>query len=152
MRGKGLDGPRLRLSERGSKFWRRWRNGLSFWPTTAGYVKAATASRRSPLMLVLPWRGGLSICTTPKLGFNFGLLHIPVFLFLVCRYDSLNNLDTLYPNLAAMFSCPRPHSAAGGFVIPSRNAASRYSTGSMSSQRNVYMDSSHFARYTIHVY
>ncbi|XP_037552465.1 LIM domain only protein 7 [Nematolebias whitei] len=59
------------------------------------------------------------------------------------RYDSLNNLDSLYPNLAAILSYPRPHSAAGSYVIPSRNAASRYSTGSMSSKRNV--DSSHYA-------
>ncbi|XP_013858504.1 LIM domain only protein 7b [Austrofundulus limnaeus] len=56
------------------------------------------------------------------------------------RYDSLDNLDTLSSNLAATFSYPRPHSAAGGYVVPSRNAASRYSTGSI--QRN---DSPHYA-------
>lgn len=77
-----------------------------------------------------------------------------VYLFLVCRYDSLNNLDLLYPNLTAIYSSPRPHSAAGGYVpvIPSRNAASRYSTGSMSSKRNAYADSFHYARYAIHMY
>ncbi|XP_037835900.1 LIM domain only protein 7 isoform X2 [Kryptolebias marmoratus] len=61
------------------------------------------------------------------------------------RYESLDNLDTLSSNMAAAFSYPRPHSAAGGYVVPSRNAASRYSTGSMSLQRNAYTDSSHYA-------
>nr|XP_054587807.1 uncharacterized protein LOC107381152 isoform X1 [Nothobranchius furzeri]XP_054587808.1 uncharacterized protein LOC107381152 isoform X1 [Nothobranchius furzeri] len=63
------------------------------------------------------------------------------------RYESLDNLDMLRhsPDMAATFTYPRPHSVAGGYGIPTRNAASRYSTGSMSSQRNMYTDSSHLA-------
>ncbi|XP_059214285.1 LIM domain only protein 7b [Centropristis striata] len=63
------------------------------------------------------------------------------------RYESMDDLDTLRqsPTLTATFSYPRPHSAAAGYSAPSRNSSSRYSTGSMLSQRNTF-DSSHLGR------
>uniref|UniRef100_A0A1A7WWR8 LIM domain only 7b n=1 Tax=Iconisemion striatum TaxID=60296 RepID=A0A1A7WWR8_9TELE len=62
-------------------------------------------------------------------------------------YESLDNLETLHhsPDMAATFTYPRPHSAAGGYGVPTRNAASRYSTGSMLSQKSTHTDSSHLA-------
>ncbi|XP_045888393.1 LIM domain only protein 7b isoform X6 [Micropterus dolomieu] len=59
------------------------------------------------------------------------------------RHESLDDLDTLRqsPTLTAPFSYPRPHSAAAGYCAPSRNSSSRYSTGSILSQRNTSMDS-----------
>ncbi|KAM9765270.1 LIM domain only protein 7-like isoform 3-T4 [Menidia menidia] len=64
------------------------------------------------------------------------------------RYESLDNLDALRqpPDSASTFSYSRSHSAAGGYCAPTRNASSRYSTGSISSQRNAYTESSHHAR------
>ncbi|XP_040894523.1 LIM domain only protein 7-like isoform X2 [Toxotes jaculatrix] len=61
------------------------------------------------------------------------------------RYESLDNLDTLRqsPVAAATFSYPRPHSAAAGYCVPSRNSSSRYSTGATLSQRNTPTDSPH---------
>ncbi|CAK6965884.1 LIM domain only protein 7-like isoform X4 [Scomber scombrus] len=61
------------------------------------------------------------------------------------RYESLDNLDTLRqsPVSTAMFNYPRPHSAAAGYCAPSRNSYSRYSTGSILSQRSPPMDSHH---------
>ncbi|XP_042349193.1 LIM domain only protein 7b isoform X2 [Plectropomus leopardus] len=60
------------------------------------------------------------------------------------RYESLDDLDSLRqsPLSTATFSYPRPHSAAAGYYAPSRNSSSRYSTGSMLSQRHTF-DSSH---------
>ncbi|TNN65154.1 LIM domain only protein 7 [Liparis tanakae] len=56
------------------------------------------------------------------------------------RYESLDDLDTLRQShfWTAPFSCPRPNSVAA----PSRNASSRYSTGSIISPKNVF-DSPH---------
>ncbi|XP_026175903.1 LIM domain only protein 7-like isoform X2 [Mastacembelus armatus] len=61
------------------------------------------------------------------------------------RCDSLDNLDTLQqsPVSATTFSYPRPHSAAAGYCAPSRKSSSRYSTGTILSQRNTSTDSSH---------
>ncbi|KAM4744709.1 LIM domain only protein 7-like isoform 2-T2 [Anableps anableps] len=63
------------------------------------------------------------------------------------RYESLDNLDILHqtPDSAATFFYPRPHSAAGVYNTESRNASSRYSTGSISFQRNANTESSHHA-------
>ncbi|XP_070692261.1 LIM domain only protein 7b [Pempheris klunzingeri] len=63
------------------------------------------------------------------------------------RYESLDNLDALRQSSlsTATFNYPRPHSAAG-FCAPSRNSSSRYSTGSILSQRNASMDSAHHGR------
>ncbi|XP_041812847.1 LIM domain only protein 7b isoform X3 [Chelmon rostratus] len=58
------------------------------------------------------------------------------------RFESLDNLDTLRQSPLPTFSYPRPHSAAAGYYVPSRNSSSRYSTGSMSSQRHASMDPS----------
>ncbi|KAA8595806.1 hypothetical protein FQN60_011097 [Etheostoma spectabile] len=60
------------------------------------------------------------------------------------RFDSLDDLDTLRrtPLSTSTFSYPRPHSAAEGYCAPSRNSSSRYSTGSLLSQRPTF-DSSH---------
>ncbi|XP_038557141.1 LIM domain only protein 7b isoform X5 [Micropterus salmoides] len=59
------------------------------------------------------------------------------------RHESLDDLDTLRqsPTSTTPFSYPRPHSAAAGYCAPSRNSSSRYSTGSILSQRNTSMDS-----------
>nr|XP_024658312.1 LIM domain only protein 7 isoform X3 [Maylandia zebra] len=62
------------------------------------------------------------------------------------RYDSLDNLDNLRQPQSSIYSYPRPHSAAAGYVTPSRNASSRYSTGSVLSLRNPYIQSCHQAR------
>ncbi|XP_063330369.1 LIM domain only protein 7-like isoform X3 [Pelmatolapia mariae] len=62
------------------------------------------------------------------------------------RYDSLDNLDNLRQPQSSIYSYPRPHSAAAGYVTPSRNASSRYSTGSVLSLRNPYIESCHQAR------
>ncbi|XP_047220067.1 LIM domain only protein 7b isoform X3 [Girardinichthys multiradiatus] len=64
------------------------------------------------------------------------------------RYESLDNLDILhqYSDSAAAFIYPRPHSAAGLYSTQSRNASSRYSTGSMSLQTHMNSESSHYAR------
>ncbi|KAK5604609.1 hypothetical protein CRENBAI_014434 [Crenichthys baileyi] len=64
------------------------------------------------------------------------------------RYESLDNLDILhqYSDSAAAFIYPRPHSAAGLYSTQSRNASSRYSTGSMSLQTHMNSESSHHAR------
>ncbi|XP_039984836.1 LIM domain only protein 7-like isoform X2 [Xiphias gladius] len=64
------------------------------------------------------------------------------------RYESLDNLDTLRqsPVSTATFGYPRPHSAAAGYCAPSRNSSSRYSTGSVLSQRYASMDSPHHGR------
>lgn len=69
------------------------------------------------------------------------------------RYESLDNLDILHQasDSAATFTYPRPNSAAAVYNYQSRNASTRYSTGSISFQRNANMESSHHARYTIHV-
>ncbi|KAM9366993.1 LIM domain only protein 7-like [Symphorus nematophorus] len=58
------------------------------------------------------------------------------------RFESLDNLDTLRQSAlsTATFSYPRPHSAAAGYCVPSRNASSRYSTGATLPQRNASMD------------
>ncbi|XP_026021618.1 LIM domain only protein 7-like isoform X5 [Astatotilapia calliptera] len=61
------------------------------------------------------------------------------------RYDSLDNLDNLRQPQSSIYSYPRPHSAAAGYVTPSRNASSRYSTGSVLSLRNPYIQSCHQA-------
>ncbi|XP_032380326.1 LIM domain only protein 7 isoform X3 [Etheostoma spectabile] len=63
------------------------------------------------------------------------------------RFDSLDDLDTLRrtPLSTSTFSYPRPHSAAEGYCAPSRNSSSRYSTGSLLSQRPTF-DSSHHGR------
>uniref|UniRef100_A0A3Q2PRK1 LIM domain 7b n=1 Tax=Fundulus heteroclitus TaxID=8078 RepID=A0A3Q2PRK1_FUNHE len=63
------------------------------------------------------------------------------------RYESLDNLDILHqsPDSAATFTYPRPHSSAGGYGALSRNPSSRYSTGSISFQRNINTESSHHA-------
>ncbi|XP_034385234.1 LIM domain only protein 7-like isoform X3 [Cyclopterus lumpus] len=60
------------------------------------------------------------------------------------RYESLDDLDTLRqsPLSTATFSYPRPNSVAAGHCTPSRNSSSRYSTGSIISQKNVF-DSPH---------
>ncbi|XP_068430443.1 LIM domain only protein 7-like [Clinocottus analis] len=60
------------------------------------------------------------------------------------RYESLDDLDTLRQSSlsTATFSYPRPHSVAAGYCAPSRNSYSRYSTGSMISQKNTF-DSPH---------
>lgn len=58
------------------------------------------------------------------------------------RFESLDNLDTLRQSPLSPFSYPRPHSAAAGYYVPSRNSSSRYSTGAMLSQRNASMDPS----------
>lgn len=73
-------------------------------------------------------------------------------LCLLCRHESLDDLDTLRqsPVSTATFSYPRPHSAAAGYCAPSRNSSSRYSTGAMLSQRNASMGSSHHGRFVIH--
>ncbi|XP_033972326.1 LIM domain only protein 7b isoform X3 [Trematomus bernacchii] len=63
------------------------------------------------------------------------------------RYESLDDLDTLrqsHPSVAT-FSYPRPQSAAAGYCVPSRNSSSRYSTGSILSQKSTF-DSSHHPR------
>lgn len=80
------------------------------------------------------------------------LFHDFSFLCLLCRHESLDNLDTLRqsPLSIATFSYPRPHSAAAGYCAPSRNSSSRYSTGATLSQRNASMGSSHHGRYIIH--
>ncbi|XP_035992039.1 LIM domain only protein 7b isoform X3 [Fundulus heteroclitus] len=64
------------------------------------------------------------------------------------RYESLDNLDILHqsPDCAATFTYPRPHSSAGVYGALSRNPSSRYSTGSISFQRNINTESSHHAR------
>ncbi|XP_077941584.1 uncharacterized protein LOC120811151 isoform X13 [Gasterosteus aculeatus] len=56
------------------------------------------------------------------------------------RYESLDDLDALRLSTlsTATFSCPRPHSAAAGYRAPTRNASSRYSTGTMLSHRNEF--------------
>uniref|UniRef100_A0AAQ4PPX1 PDZ domain-containing protein n=1 Tax=Gasterosteus aculeatus aculeatus TaxID=481459 RepID=A0AAQ4PPX1_GASAC len=56
------------------------------------------------------------------------------------RYESLDDLDALRMSTlsTATFSCPRPHSAAAGYRAPTRNASSRYSTGTMLSHRNEF--------------
>ncbi|XP_039651294.1 LIM domain only protein 7b isoform X5 [Perca fluviatilis] len=61
------------------------------------------------------------------------------------RFDSLDDLDTLRqtPLSTTTFSYPRPHSAAAGYSTPSRNSSSRYSTGSLLSQRHALVNSSH---------
>ncbi|XP_041848379.1 LIM domain only protein 7-like isoform X2 [Melanotaenia boesemani] len=61
------------------------------------------------------------------------------------RYESLDNLDALRqpPDSAGTFTYPRSQSAAGGYCAPTRNASSRYSTGSVSSQMNAYPESFH---------
>lgn len=91
--------------------------------------------------------------------FNLDSLQIPRFFFfsqyvcfelrlLTCRYESLDDLDDLrQPQCSSSY--PRPHSAAAGYVTPSRNASSRYSTGSIF-QRNPSMESCHHARYSTH--
>uniref|UniRef100_A0A669DTL7 LIM domain only protein 7 n=1 Tax=Oreochromis niloticus TaxID=8128 RepID=A0A669DTL7_ORENI len=61
------------------------------------------------------------------------------------RYDSLDNLDNLRQPQSSIYSYPRPHSAAAGYVTPSRNASSRYSTGSVLYLRNPYIQSCHQA-------
>ncbi|XP_070826282.1 LIM domain only protein 7b [Chaetodon trifascialis] len=58
------------------------------------------------------------------------------------RFESLDNLDNLRQSPLSSFSYPRPHSAAAGYYVPSRNSSSRYSTGAMLSQRNASMDPS----------
>ncbi|KAJ4947558.1 hypothetical protein JOQ06_009593 [Pogonophryne albipinna] len=63
------------------------------------------------------------------------------------RYESLDDLDTLrqsHPSVPT-FSYPRPQSAAAGYGVPSRNSSSRYSTGSILSQKSTF-DSSHHPR------
>ncbi|KAK5915475.1 hypothetical protein CesoFtcFv8_001061 [Champsocephalus esox] len=63
------------------------------------------------------------------------------------RYESLDDLDTLrqsHPSVAT-FSYPRPQSVAAGYCVPSRNSSSRYSTGSILSQKSTF-DSSHHPR------
>lgn len=70
---------------------------------------------------------------------------------LLCRYESLDDLDTLrqsHPSVAT-FSYPRPQSVAAGYCVPSRNSSSRYSTGSILSQKSTF-DSSHHPRYLVH--
>ncbi|XP_075307216.1 LIM domain only protein 7-like isoform X4 [Odontesthes bonariensis] len=61
------------------------------------------------------------------------------------RYESLDNLDALRqpPDSAGAFTYTRSHSTAGGYCAPTRNASSRYSTGSLSFQRNAHTESSH---------
>ncbi|XP_034737706.1 LIM domain only protein 7-like isoform X3 [Etheostoma cragini] len=63
------------------------------------------------------------------------------------RFDSLDDLDTLRqtPLSTSTFSYPRPHSAAEGYCAPSRNSSSRYSTGSLLSQRPTF-ESFHHGR------
>ncbi|XP_030582328.1 LIM domain only protein 7b isoform X2 [Archocentrus centrarchus] len=61
------------------------------------------------------------------------------------RYESLDNLDYLRQPQSSTASYPRPRSAAAGYVTPSRNASSRYSTGSVVFQRNPSMESCHHA-------
>ncbi|KAM8895271.1 uncharacterized protein AB9W97_011486 isoform 3-T3 [Spinachia spinachia] len=61
------------------------------------------------------------------------------------RYESLDDLDALRLSTLSTgtFSHPRPHSAAAGYRAPTRNASSRYSTGTMLTQRNEF-DSAHY--------
>ncbi|KAK2853908.1 hypothetical protein Q5P01_006569 [Channa striata] len=63
------------------------------------------------------------------------------------RHDSLDNLDALQQSqvLTTTVTYPRPHSAAAGYCGQSRNSYSRYSTGSILTQRNSSEDSSHHA-------
>ncbi|XP_068178823.1 LIM domain only protein 7-like isoform X2 [Antennarius striatus] len=60
------------------------------------------------------------------------------------RFESLDNLDSFRQSslLTPTFSYPRPHSAAASYCTPTRNCASRYSTGGISPQRNVSTDPS----------
>ncbi|XP_061597689.1 LIM domain only protein 7b isoform X2 [Cololabis saira] len=60
------------------------------------------------------------------------------------RYESLDDLDSIHrsADLISTSTYPRPNSAAGRYCTPSRNAFSRYSTGSLSSQKNAYAESS----------
>lgn len=162
IRGKEKGKVCLKLSKKGSRFWKRWRRGLSFWLTTVGYVSAAAVFTGSQSMLGFPWRGGFCIlyqiglhCTSASCLFSLSLvMTFPSFVLLLlfselwhlaCRYESLDNLDMLRqsPIPTATFSYPRPHSAAAGYCAPSRNSYSRYSTGAISSQRNPPVDSYH---------
>lgn len=70
--------------------------------------------------------------------------------FFSCRFESLDNLDTLRQSShsSTMFSYPRPHSAAG-YCAPSRNSSSRYSTGAILPQRIASVDPSPQGRYGV---
>ncbi|XP_026233826.1 LIM domain only protein 7-like isoform X6 [Anabas testudineus] len=61
------------------------------------------------------------------------------------KHESLDNLDILNqsPVFTTTLNYPRPHSAAAGYSVPSRNSSSRYSTGAILSQRNASGDYSH---------
>ncbi|KAM3624729.1 uncharacterized protein V6R79_000721 [Siganus canaliculatus] len=61
------------------------------------------------------------------------------------RFESMDNLDALRQSSVSSttFSYPRPHSAAAGYCVPSRNSYSRYSTGGILSQRNETPDPLH---------
>ncbi|KAM6943577.1 LIM domain only protein 7b [Xenentodon cancila] len=65
------------------------------------------------------------------------------------RYESLDNLDSVHRSTDPVTTStyPRPNSAAGRYCAPSRNASSRYSTGSLSSQKYAYAESSSHGRY-----
>lgn len=149
MRGRREGRLCLTLRRTGSRYWRRWRKELSFWLITAGYVSAAAASTRSRSMLGCLWRGACiwapqqlvrcfisSITTLTFPSFSTILWTV----LLLCRYESLDDLDALRLSTlsTATFSCPRPHSAAAGYRAPTRNASSRYSTGTMLSHRNEF--------------
>uniref|UniRef100_A0A3P9MDN2 LIM domain 7b n=1 Tax=Oryzias latipes TaxID=8090 RepID=A0A3P9MDN2_ORYLA len=58
------------------------------------------------------------------------------------RYESLDNLDVLHhsPDPPPALAYPRSNSATGSYSTPSRTASSRYSTGSMLSGRNAFME------------
>ncbi|XP_023809169.1 LIM domain only protein 7 isoform X4 [Oryzias latipes] len=58
------------------------------------------------------------------------------------RCESLDNLDVLHhsPDPPPALTYPRSNSATGSYSTPNRTASSRYSTGSMLSGRNAYME------------
>lgn len=69
-------------------------------------------------------------------------LHFFSPLVLLCRYESLDNLDVLRqsPDPSPTLTYPRSNSATGSYCTPTRAASSRYSTGSVPPGRNAYVE------------
>lgn len=116
IREKEKDSLCQRLNKKGSKFWKRWRKGLSSWLTTAGYVSAAAAFTRNRSILGFLWRGGPCIFTSSKLDFNLNSVAL-------LAYHCFLNRDVFSAGMSLWTTwmlCVSPHSRMPLSVTPVR--------------------------------
>ena len=154
IRGEEKDSPCPRVSKTGSRFWRRWRKGLSSSPTTAGYVSAEAAWTRNQSAAWFLWRGGSCLCISSKLDFKLHLTSRTPWCFLThdplpCRYESLDDLESWRhaPVSGATFGFPSSTLGCRSLRPRAGTAPPATAPGPFLSRKYVSMDPAHHGRW-----